>query len=69
MTSDGFVFVPGATTISAVTFTKGGGETGISNAVAAKADVNAPVYNLAGQRVNANFKGIAIQNGKKFIAK
>lgn len=69
MTSDGFVFVPGATTISAVTFTKGGGETGINDAVAAKADANAPVYNLAGQRVNANFKGIAIQNGKKFIAK
>ena len=69
MTSDGFVFVPGATTISAVTFTKGGGETGINDAVAAKADVNAPIYNLAGQRVNANFKGIAIQNGKKFIAK
>lgn len=66
MTSDGFVFVPGATTISAVTFTKGG-ETGISNAVAEKANVNAPIYNLAGQRVNANFKGIAIQNGKKFV--
>lgn len=47
----------------------GGGQTGINDAVAAKADVNAPVYNLAGQRVNANFKGIAIQNGKKFIAK
>lgn len=46
-----------------------GGQTGINDAVAAKADVNAPVYNLAGQRVNANFKGIAIQNGKKFIAK
>lgn len=66
MTSDGFVFVPGATTISAVTFSKGG-ETGISNAVAEKANVNAPIYNLAGQRVNANFKGIAIQNGKKFV--
>ena len=47
----------------------GGGQTGINDAVAAKADVNAPIYNLAGQRVNANFKGIAIQNGKKFIAK
>lgn len=40
---------------------------GISNAVAEKANVNAPIYNLAGQRVNANFKGIAIQNGKKFV--
>ncbi len=40
---------------------------GIENAVAEKSDVNAPVYNLAGQRVNNSFKGIAIQNGKKFI--
>lgn len=46
-----------------------GGETGINSAVAAKANVNAPMYNLAGQRVNNSFKGIAIQNGKKFINK
>lgn len=44
-----------------------GQPTGINGVVSAKADVNAPVYNLAGQRVNNNFKGIAIQNGKKFI--
>lgn len=43
------------------------GGSGISNSVAEKANVNAPIYNLAGQRVNANFKGIAIQNGKKFV--
>lgn len=30
---------------------------------------DAPVYNLAGQRVNENVKGILIQNGKKFIRK
>lgn len=30
-------------------------------------NANAPVYNLAGQRVNANAKGILIQNGKKFV--
>ena len=41
--------------------------TGINNAIAEKANVNAPIYNLAGQRVNNNFKGIAIQNGKKFV--
>ena len=27
------------------------------------------IYNLAGQRINANFRGIAIQNGKKVILK
>ena len=30
---------------------------------------DAPMYNLAGQRVNKNYKGIVIQNGKKFIKK
>ncbi len=43
------------------------GETGINNAVAEKANANAPIYNLAGQRVSSSFKGIAIQNGKKFV--
>ena len=30
-------------------------------------DENAPVYNLAGQRVSKDAKGIVIQNGKKYI--
>jgi hypothetical protein len=30
---------------------------------------NAPIYNLAGQRVDKSFKGVVIQNGKKFIQK
>ncbi len=42
--------------------------TGIET-VKAETNVNAPVYNLAGQRVAKNYKGIAIQNGKKFIVK
>ncbi len=46
-----------------------GDATGISSVAASQADAKAPVYNLAGQRVNANFKGIAIQNGKKFMVK
>ncbi len=47
-------------------FTAGG--TGIET-VKAAAQSNAPIYNLAGQKVSANFKGIAIQNGKKVILK
>lgn len=43
------------------------GTTGISDLTADKADANAPVYNLAGQRVSKDTKGILIQNGKKFI--
>lgn len=45
------------------------GSTGISDITAEEANENAPVYNLAGQRVNKNAKGILIQNGKKFIKK
>ncbi len=32
-------------------------------------DANAPMYNLAGQKVGKNYKGVAIQNGKKMIVK
>ena len=34
-----------------------------------KADPNAPVYNISGQRVSKDAKGILIQNGKKFMNK
>ena len=43
------------------------GATGINEIAANKANANAPIYNLAGQRVNSNAKGILIQNGKKFV--
>ena len=45
------------------------GTNGISDITADKAKADAPVFNLAGQRVSKNAKGILIQNGKKFIAK
>ena len=32
-------------------------------------DVNAPAFNLQGQRVDANAKGIIIKNGKKILVK
>lgn len=40
---------------------------GISNPTVVSLDVNAPIYNLAGQRVSKDAKGILIQNGKKFV--
>lgn len=43
--------------------------TSISGTTVEKFDANAPVYNLAGQRVSKNTKGILIQNGKKFVNK
>ena len=42
--------------------------TGISE-ITAEDDVNAPVYNLAGQRVAKGTKGIVIKNGKKYMIK
>ena len=44
--------------------------TGITEVVADKADnANAPAYNIAGQRVSKNAKGLVIINGKKYINK
>lgn len=44
--------------------------TNISSAiVASKVNANAPIYNLAGQKVNKSYKGVVIQNGKKFVQK
>lgn len=45
-----------------------GSSTGISNITTSEAN-NAPAYNLAGQKVNAAYKGIVIKNGKKMIKK
>ena len=44
-----------------------GGETAIQNVEAT--NLNAPIYNVAGQRVNKAVKGLYIQNGRKFIVK
>jgi hypothetical protein len=41
---------------------------GISNVTAAKAE-NGARYNLAGQKVNAGYKGLVIMNGQKVVLK
>ena len=43
------------------------GQTASVNAIEAEKNVNAPAFNLAGQRVKNGFKGIVIQNGKKIV--
>ena len=43
--------------------------TGINNITTEATDVNAPAFNLAGQRVNAAYKGIVVKNGKKYVVK
>lgn len=46
------------------------GTTGISSVVSGNVlSADAPIYNIAGQRVSASTKGLLIQNGKKFINK
>lgn len=45
------------------------GPTGITNITADEAAKNAPVYNLAGQKVTKAYKGVVIKNGKKMIQK
>lgn len=45
-----------------------GGATGIQEVKTVKV-ANGYIYNLAGQRVDANFKGVVIKNGKKMIQK
>ena len=42
---------------------------GIENVKSLSKNTNAPIYNLAGQKVAKDFKGIVIQNGKKFVVK
>ena len=46
-----------------------GETTGISEFTANEDVTNAPLFNLNGQRVNANAKGLLIKNGKKIIIK
>ncbi len=43
--------------------------TGISKITTTTNTVDAPMYNLAGQRVDSNYKGVVIQNGKKVVRK
>ena len=43
--------------------------TGINAVRSEVENENAPIYNLAGQRVDKSYKGVVIQNGKKFIQK
>lgn len=47
----------------------GGGTTGIGQVEVEKATENGAIYNLAGQRVDASYKGVIIKNGKKYVNK
>lgn len=57
----------GVTNLSVAVF-NGETITGIS-ALTIDTDVNAPMYNLKGERVDANYRGVVIKGGKKTIQK
>lgn len=61
----GFTFAPGKAKEDLVTTAV----EPIHNVVAPVWNENAPIYNLAGQRVGRDYKGIVIQNGRKFFQK
>jgi hypothetical protein len=42
---------------------------GISTVKAAKFNADAPAYNLAGQKVGKDFKGLVIKNGANVVNK
>ena len=46
-----------------------GGGTGINNVVNNKQNGSAAIYNLAGQKVSKDYKGLVIKSGKKMIQK
>lgn len=68
VTCGGFLFIPGATSLAEIAGSEGSG-TAVKNITVDELDTNAPIYNLQGQRVGEGYKGICIQNGKKFIVK
>ena len=53
----------------AFTIYTAGGADGIANVAATAKAENARMFNLAGQEVGKNFKGIVVVNGKKFMNK
>ncbi len=66
MSSTGYVFIPGAKECAAISFSKEEGEAAIESVAVDADDENAPVYNINGQEVSKDTKGLLIQKGKKF---
>ncbi len=68
ITANGFVFIPGATTLAPISLSKDGTVVaGVEKVtVDAVVDENAPVYNINGQQVSKDTKGLLIQKGKKY---
>ena len=55
--------------VAAGNFEQLGGETAIQNVVAAKKAVPAGKFNIAGQRVSDNYKGVVVEGGRIYLSK
>ena len=71
-TTDAMIFyqcgkIPGKHVIKNVQVIDLEGADAIKSVKAAKAD--GAIYNLAGQKVNASYKGVVIKDGKKYLQK
>ena len=55
--------------VAAGNFEQLGGETAILNVVAAKKAVPAGKFNIAGQRVSDNYKGVVVEGGRLYLSK
>ena len=55
--------------VKKITVTLKSAPAGIKEIHNSEVNENAPIYNLAGQRVSKDYKGVVIQNGKKFVRK
>ncbi len=64
-----YIELGAGTATAALSIEWDGGTTGIGGIEESVVDDNVPVYNLNGQRVDMNTKGIIIKNGKKIINK
>lgn len=53
--------------VKKITVTLKSAPAGIKEIHNSEVNENAPIYNLAGQRVSKDYKGVVIQNGKKFV--
>lgn len=52
-----------------ITIVQGDATAAVNSAKVEKKNADAPMYNMAGQRVNKDYKGVVIQNGTKRINK
>lgn len=65
----GYLTITAASSAAKPFYAIGNTTTGINNAVVEAKNVDGVRYNLAGQRVNNNYKGLVIVNGHKVIIK